>query len=278
MVEKEEFLSNAREKLELRDKQLTAIYDFTVKVVQDFGTFIKSVVVFGSFVRGEFKEKSDLDILIIVDDASVPLTPKVMSLYQEELVKLLHAEEDQEKQRGVPLKIHANTVTISQFWDGVRRGDPLTIQILREGSVLFDSGFFAPFKLLLREGKIRPTQEAIDTAMSRAFFHQSQYRRLLLSAANALYWEAVEAAHAALMKAEAVPASPRTIPDEMREMLVPGGVVTEDDIKTFEEIYRLMKEITHEETLEIAESELASIRKKVNGFTEKMFEYSGTEV
>lgn len=278
MVEKAAFMSNAKDKFELRDEQLNAIYDFTVKVVKDFGTFIKSVVVFGSFVRGEIKQESDLDILIIVDDASVPLTPKVMALYQEELVKLLHQEEDEEKKKGVPIKIHANTSTITQFWDGVRRGDPLTIQILREGVMLFDVGFFSPFKMLLREGKIRPTQEAIDASISRALFHQNQYHRFLLSGANALYWQAVEAAHAALMKANSIPASPRTIPREMRENLLAKGVVTEEDIRTYEDAFNLMKEITHENVSEVEEARLAALRKRVTAFTEKMFKYSGTEV
>jgi len=281
MVEKSKFISEAKNKadlLELREKQLTAIYDFTVKAVKDFGTFIKSVVVFGSFIRGEMKQESDLDILLIVDDASIPLTPKVMQLYQEELVKLLKQEETDEKKKGVPMRIHANTVSISQFWDGVRRGDPLTIQILREGAVIFDSGFFQPFKLLLREGKIRPTQEAIDTAVARALFNMNQYHNFLSSGANSLYWAAVEAAHAALMKANAVPASPRTIPKEMREVLLPKGIVKESDIKIFEDIFELMKKITYGEIAEIAEVDLASLHKRVTEFVEKMFKYAGTEI
>ncbi len=153
--EKAEIVKQAREKLSsVALKEIPIIYDFTAKVVKMFGSFIKSVVVFGSFAKGNVSEESDIDLMILIDDASIGLTPEIISFYNKELDKLL-------RQEGSRLKFHITTASISEFWDSVRRGDPLIIAILREGIPIADAGFFSPICGLLRHGKIRPTQYAI---------------------------------------------------------------------------------------------------------------------
>lgn len=262
--EKAEIVKQAREKLSsVALKEIPIIYDFTAKVVKMFGSFIKSVVVFGSFAKGDISEESDIDLLILIDDASIGLTPEIIAFYNKELDKLL-------RQEGSRLKFHITTASISEFWDSVRRGDPLIIAILREGIPIADAGFFSPIKRLLQQGKIRPTPEAIELSVNRALFHLDDYSILTLSAINALYWAAIESAHAALMTVGSTPASPNHIIDEMKSKLVGKSLATEDNVKTFEGLYEEMKKIVHKQKFEESADEMRYWKEKTTKFVETM--------
>lgn len=240
-------------------KEITLVYDFSLKVVKEFGSLIKSIAVFGSFARGDITQKSDIDIMIILDDASVELTPEIIGFYSRELDSIL-------KKEGSLLRFHVTTVGLSEFFDTVRRGDPLIINILRTGLPIVDAGFFAPMKLLLKHGKIRPTFEAIELSKNRSLYHFSDYSNATLVAATSLYWAAVEVTHAAVMTKGATPASPEHIVSEMERV----GIGSPEDRKTFQGIYDLMKAIVHKEKLEISPEELRFWKDSVERLSEGM--------
>lgn len=245
----------------LIDKEVRIIYDFTTKVLKEFGTFIKTVALYGSFVRHQMEMGSDVDVLVIVDDASVHLTPTLMNAYEVELAKILRNE-------GSQLTLHVNTLTLSDFWDGVRMGDPIIINILRDAVPIADAGFIAPVKLLLQKGKIRPTEEAIDFTMSRAYLHMVNYNRALLDGANELYWAVIDAGHAALMKKGIVPGSPRAVA-QMLEKEFPKQL-TKDDIVLVNSLYTMMKDITHGKIITVNGDDLDKLDNKVLKLMEKM--------
>ncbi len=261
-VGKEEFLEGHQKETSLQHvalKEISLIYDFSLRVVKEFGSLIKSVVVFGSFARGKINEKSDVDLLIIVDDASVELTPDIMAFYNRELDSIL-------KKEGSALKFHLTTVALSEYFDTVRRGDPLIINIVRTGRPIIDSGFFAPMKKLLAQGKLRPTWEAIELSKNRASYHLGDYSGATLVAATSLYWAAVEAAHAAVMTKGSTPASPELITAEMERL----GLGTEEDRKAYQGIYDLMKTIVHKQKMEISPEELRFWKDSTTRFVESM--------
>jgi predicted nucleotidyltransferase len=245
MREKKDVAEDAKES-ELRMEDVEKIYDFISDLSERFGTFIKAVAVFGSFARRKTKGANDIDIMVIVDDSFGPMDKALFVAFQGEMAKLTREFE----------KFHVNTVTISQFWDSARRGDPLAIQVLRDGVALVDQGFFAPLKRLLVQGKIKPTEEAINASLSRAFFNINGYNSALLGAANALYWAAVEAAHAGIMRYGRVPGSPWEVSHLLKETLVKDGVLAAEDVKAYEDVFALEKgmskgDVTHVETEEL---------------------------
>ncbi len=240
-------------------KEITLVYDFSLKVVKEFGSLIKSIAVFGSFARGNINEKSDIDIMVILDDASVELTPEIIAFYNRELETILRKE-------GSALKFHVTTVSLSEFFDTVRRGDPLIINILRTGLPIVDAGFFAPMKLLLKHGKIRPTDEAIELGRNRALYHMNDYSNATTVAATSLYWAAVEVTHSALMTKGSTPASPDKISEEMERT----GIGTEEDRKTYKGIFDLMKSIVHRQKMEVSPEELRYWKDSVWKLVESM--------
>jgi len=79
-------------------------------------------------------------------------------------------------------------MTLSSFWEYVRAGDPVVINILRDGLALVDSGFFDPLQALLFRGRIRPSQEAINNYYARAPTTLNNSMWHVLQATVDLYW------------------------------------------------------------------------------------------
>ncbi|MBR9689522.1 MAG: hypothetical protein GOV01_01320 [Candidatus Altiarchaeota archaeon] len=244
----------------MRADDIGKIYDFVSIVSKKFGSFIKAVAVFGSFAKKKEKDASDIDIFVIVDDSFAPLDKALYLAFQSEMTLI---------SRKYP-KFHLNTITISQFWDSTRRGDPLAIQVLRDGIALVDSGFFSPLKRLLIQGKIKPTTEAISATLSRAFFNLNSYGNALLGAANALYWATVEASHAGIMRYGRVPGSPWEISTLLKETLVKDKVITIEDVKIYEEVFALEKGMSKGEVTYVDSKTLEDLHEKVVGFVTKI--------
>ena len=148
--------------LQLRSESEIAT-DFATKAYKQFQEVIKSIVLFGSVTKQEDRENSDIDIILIVDDCTINWDSELIGWYRTELQRLA------EKQ-NYSKRLHISTVTLTTFWEEVKAGEPLIINVIRYGQPLIDfGGFFEPLKVLLAKGRIRPTPEAIFTAMSRAY-------------------------------------------------------------------------------------------------------------
>lgn len=263
---KEEVLKDVK-KGDMRSQDVETIYDFIGSLSKKFGTFIKAVAVFGSFARKKDKDTSDIDVFVIVDDSFAPLDKALYVAFQSEMTVLT---------QKYP-KFHVNTVTISQFWDSARRGDPLAITVLRDGVALIDLGFFAPLKRLLIQGKIKPTEEAINATLSRAFFNINGYNHALLGAANALYWAAVESAHAGVMRYGRIPGSPWEISHILKDTLLKDGVITKEDIKTYEEVFGLEKATSKGEIKTVDPETLKDLHKRTVEFVTKIDSWVNVE-
>jgi len=109
---------------------------------------------------------------------------------------------------------------MTSFWEYIRNGDPIAINILRDGVALIDTGFFEPLQVLLRRGRIRPTQESIWLYFIRApnTLHNSKWH--ILQATLDIYWACVDACHAALMKIGETPPTPEHVADLLEDKLV----------------------------------------------------------
>ena len=237
-------------------------YDFATKAYQKFREIIKSIVLFGSVSKNEAVEGSDIDLIIIVDDASIAWDQELIAWYREELGKLI-ASQNYKKE------IHINTVTLSTFWDEVMSGLPVVINIIRYGQPLIDfGGFFEPLKVLLAQGKIRPTPEAIFTTLRRAPEHISRAILGILSSIENLYWAMVDSAHSALMAANQVPPSPEHISEMLEEVFVKTKRLDKKYLEYYNEVYTLTKNILHNNIKEVKGEEIDKHIKKVIEFEE----------
>ncbi|MFH1802758.1 MAG: nucleotidyltransferase domain-containing protein [archaeon] len=228
---------------ELPERKLTTekeiAMDFAIKAHKRFDRVVKASILFGSQVKNaEAAPGSDIDIILIVDDAAIAWDIELVAWYREELSKLIANQK-----YGADL--HINTVKLTTWWEDLLQGDPVVINVLRYGEALIDDGFFNPMKALLLNGKVRSTPEAVNAALQRAPGHLARSRFSEMGAIEGVYWAMVDSAQAALMTAGKMPPSPEHIPEMLKDVFVDAGMLKEGYIKTLGELYLLHKSIAH---------------------------------
>lgn len=227
-----------KEKNNLSDEYDIA-YDFAIKVYKRFNEVIKSVILFGSAAKNEMQKGSDIDIIVIVDDCTIAWDQTLISWYRQELSKIVAGQK-------YANRLHINTVTLSVFWEEVRNGEPLIINVIRYGQALVDfGGFFDPLKVLLAKGKIRPSVEATYNALRRAPIHIARARVNILGAIESLYWAMVDSSHAALMAAKQAPPSPEHIYDYLTDVFVRKKKLDKKYADYYREVHNLYHNIAH---------------------------------
>ncbi len=224
--------------------------DFAIKANEKFDRMIKASVLFGSQAKNTASADSDIDIILIIDDAAINWDLELIAWYREELGKLISAQ-------GYSRELHINTIKLTTWWQDLMYGDPVVINIVRYGEVLIDSGgFFNPIKSLLVQGKIHSTPEAVYAALQRAPQHLARSKMYEMSAIEGVYWTLVDSSQAALMSAGKLPPSPEHIPQMLKETFVDAGVLKINHVKAMRELYMLHKEISHGKIREIKGAEI----------------------
>lgn len=236
-------------------------YKFSKFAYKEFGQFIKAIVIFGSMTRKEAPEGGDIDIMIIVDDLSLNITREVAETYRIIVQKIV---------QDVSSRLHITTLKLTSFWEFVKAGDPVAINMLRDGMSLLDTGFFEPLQQLLKQGRIRPSAEAIWSYFIRAPATLQNSKWHLLQATLDLYWAVIDAAHAALMRNGEVPPTPDHVADLIQDKLVAKGMTTSRYSAIMKKFYDVSKKITHREIKEISGEEYQRYLADAQDFVNEM--------
>lgn len=236
---------------------------FADAVKRELGVeFLKAVVLFGSTARGEKTvSERDIDILMIINDLTIILNPEVVSAYRVIVEKTAS---------NISRRLHITTLKLTNFWDYLRNGDPLIINMLRDGVALHDVGFFMPAQSLLFQGRIRPTKESIWGYFVRAPATINNSEWHVLQATLDLYWAVIDAAHAALMKVGEVPPTPAHVADLIEKKLTTKGLAPKRAAKIMEFFYKLSKQITHRELTKISGKDYETYKTEAQQFIEQM--------
>lgn len=238
---------------------------FSEHLKNEFGEFLKAVVIFGSSARRTAINRSDIDVLVVVDDLSIRMSEEIVEAYKIIIEKTIAT---------VSTKLHVTSMTLTSFWEYVRAGDPVAINMLRDGIALVDSSFFEPLQLLLRQGRIRPTKESVWNYFGRAPRTMVNSRWHILQATLDLYWAVIDSAHAALMSVGEIPPSPEHVADMIEEKLVKQQKVLESKyVETMRKFYKIMKGITHREIKEIKGSEYEKLYIEADRFVDRMQDF-----
>jgi len=215
--------------------------DFATKVYKRFDKMVKSIILFGSTIKQTRAVGSDIDIIIILDDATIRFDEQLTVWYREELRKIVEAN---------PYKkdLHINTVRLTTWWQDLVRGDPTIINMIRYGEAIIDfGGFFNPLKILLDQGKIKPSSEAIYTCLNRVPVHIVRSKLAEISAIEGCYWAFVDSAQALLMSIKVLPPSPEHIPILLKENFVDKNLLKMKYVIWHRDLYDLHRKIMHGE-------------------------------
>ncbi len=249
-------------------------YDFATKSYKKFREVIKSIILFGSVSKEKVRKGSDIDIIIIVDDCSIEWDQELIAWYREELSKLIAKQKYRRR-------LHVNTVTLSTFWEEVKAGEPVVINVIRYGQALIDfGGFFDPLKVMLAKGKIRPSTEAVFTTLRRSPVHITKAKLSVLGSLENLYWSMVDSAHAALMAAGEVPPSPEHVGEMLQKVFVVGKLLDKKYVRWYEDMRELAKELQHGNLKELKGREfddhidrVVEFEKVMRNITKKLLEH-----
>ena len=242
-------------------EDIETAYRFANEIYKELGSFLRGVILFGSTARRTKLPSGDIDILVVIDDLVMNMSPEVVEAYRLIVQRAIVR---------VSTKIHVTTMRFTSFWEYMRNGDPIAINLLRDGVALIDSGFFDPMQALLKRGRIRPTQESIWTYYTRApnTLHNSKWH--LLQAVIDLYWAVIDSAHAALMKVGEIPPTPEHVADLLEQKLVKRKMLEHKYVLIMRNFYRLMKMVTHREIVEIKGEEFEHYYKIAEDFVNRM--------
>jgi len=238
--------------------------DFSIKIYKKFDKIVKAVVMFGSSSKNTSISSSDVDLVILIDDASIKWDQELIAWYREELGKLATAN-------AYKKELHLTTIKITTWWNDLLKGDPVIINMLRYGEALVDiGGFFNPLKVLLEEGRIKPTNEAIYTALERAPEHFRRSKMAVLGAVEGLFWAMVDSAQGALMAYKVMPPSYEHIPILMKETFVDEKKLKMDYVIWYRDLYILHRQIVHGEVSHIKGADIDLWQRRTEEFISAM--------
>ena len=237
---------------------------FSKIVYKEFGDFIRAIVLFGSVAK-KSKNPKDIDILIIIDDVKFKLSQDIVETYRI-IVEKAVSETDQER-------LHIQSMKFSNFWEYMRAGDPVAINILRYGIALIDTGFIDPLQMLLDQGRIRPSKEAIYTYFTMAPASLGRANNHLLQATVDLYWAVIDASHAALMKYGEIPPSPDHVAEMMEKTLIPKKIITKKSVNSMRIMYKVFKGVVNREISDVSASDYDKYKKMSENFVKEIKKY-----
>ncbi|MCX6747258.1 MAG: hypothetical protein NTU63_03960 [Candidatus Pacearchaeota archaeon] len=249
--------------LQLKSESEIAM-DFATKAYKVFNKMMKSIILFGSSVKQSSVAGSDIDIIVIIDDAAIRWDQELTAWYRQELDRLLRSNPYEKS-------IHINTIKLTTWWEDLIRGDPVILNILRYGEAMIDlAGFFEPLKNLLINGKIKSTPEAIYNCLQRAPAHFLRSRASELNSIEGLYWAMVDSSHAALIAAGIPPASPEHISVDLKETFVNPGRLKMKYVIWYRDLLFLHKKIAHGEITDLTGVEIDTWQQRTQEFMKVM--------
>ncbi len=209
------------------------VVEFTRRIKEKYGGLIKSVVIFGSAAKGELKPTSDIDVWVILDDT----TPKP-SEDLKTVVANIHLLAEEMKD------LHVQTTNLTDFWSWFREGSPELVNFLRNGLIVYDSGFVKPMQRMLRMGLIPPSEETVKLKSKSA---EAKLKKIELDMRSMIFdlrYAAMDMIQAVVMHYYKERPDARAIPDFLKR-LAEEKKLEGEFVEKFAELDRLWKDIEH---------------------------------
>jgi len=219
----------------------------------------------GSVVRQEFKPKSDIDVFIIIDDTEKIIPFEEKAKIDQDIVKI--AKEIH------PLLSFQPIYTLTEFVDYARICHPIIYNFIKEGDPIYDTGFFTPFKRLLKKGKIPMTREAIESYMDGAPKKLMRAKSVkLLMLAEDCFYAILNTSQGVMMFMGVEPPVPSKAYNQFKECLVKPGIVEEKYADWLKEIIEIRKKIEHKELMDVSGAFVDEWIQKSDQFIKKMYD------
>lgn len=190
----------------------------------------------------DLQETKDATVVILFDDV---VAHDITFHDFQDTVATLTTQFEQDRD----IDFHPTFYALSDYWNLIRHGSPVTFSEIREGIPVYDpTGFFLPLKKLLKAGKIPGTKEAMRSllmnAPKRAMKVKKRYKSQIL---EQLYNASVDAGQAALIVNGVSPPVQKKLADELELHLVQDDIMHQTDVDRCRNVITLWKDYEHGE-------------------------------
>lgn len=238
-------------------------------VLKKFEKYITSYVAAGSLFRGE--QSNDIDVYVVIDDTDVKRMSRA-ELKDKLRAIIVGMGFEAAKITGVKKQFHVQTYILTDFWENLKDANPVIFTLLRDGVPLYDRGVFTPWYLLLKQGRIKPSPEAIDMSMDIGEKLLTRIKHKMLSVVGEdLYYAVLNPSQAALMLYGIPPPTPKETAKLMEEIFVKKEKILEKKyVDTLEKVRKAYKSIEHGKTKEISGKEIDALTKEATDYLERI--------
>ena len=226
-------------------------------VLKKFEKYIVSYVLAGSLVQGRAKKDSDIDVWIVIDDTDVKRMTRA-ELKDKLRAIIIGMGIEAGDLTGIKNKLNIQVYILTDFWDSLKEANPIIFTLLRDGVPFYDRGTFMPWKQLLRMGKIKPSQEAIDMFMSTGdqMLKAVEYKIKSMGMED-IYYAILTPSQAAIMLYGFPPPAPSETADLMHDLFVKKAKLLEEEyITILRDNVKVRKDIEHGTKKELSGKEL----------------------
>jgi len=236
---------------------------FKKECLKKYKELIKTIFIFGSYLRKDFTKESDLDILVLLDDTKMRITEEFKDSVADYLYNVA---------KDIDKRLHVQPPwTVTEFWDMVRISHPLLLTILRDGWALYDQGFFIPMKKLLERGKIPASLEAVELLMATAPKKIERAKTVkLYQVTEDCYYAMLNSSQAVLMYLGKPVPDPKNTPKAVKEYLVDSKLLNKKYFNILEDIIKFRKDVEHKKIKKISGAEVDEWLKKSENYVKQM--------
>ncbi|MEM5802892.1 MAG: nucleotidyltransferase domain-containing protein [Candidatus Aenigmatarchaeota archaeon] len=266
-----ETLEEELENVELAKKQLQErapqidkkeiiekVVKFTNTIRKQYGELIKSVLIFGSAVKGTMVKGSDIDVWVIVDDTATKTTEDLDKVIDH--LYLIAAELKE---------LHVQAHTLTEFWQSIRIGSPEFSNFLRYGLAIYDTGFIKPIQRMLQMGLIPPSDETISLKARAASARYNKVKNEVKMLIFDLRYTALDMVQAVVMYYYKETPDYKKAP-EFLERLVKEKKLEKEYVDKFIKLDKLWKDIDHGDIKEVTTDHLNEALVLTNEIVERM--------
>jgi predicted nucleotidyltransferase len=242
--------------------------------LRKFEKYIASYVIAGSLVRGTATKSSDVDVFVVIDDTDVKRMPRVE--LKEKLRSIIYQYiMEAGELAGVKNKLNVQVYLLTDFWESVKDASPVIFTFIRDGVPLYDRGTFLPWKLLLKMGRVKPSQESIDMFMSMGDKVQKTAKRKLMDIVlGDIYWGTVTPSQALLMLYGLPPPNTYETVEQMKKIFYEKEKMLEKKyVDILEKIaIKYYKGYEHEKVKEVSGKEVDELLKDFEDYVKRLKE------
>ncbi|MEM2139019.1 MAG: nucleotidyltransferase domain-containing protein, partial [Candidatus Woesearchaeota archaeon] len=244
-------------------------------VLKKFEKYIVCYVLAGSLVQGKATKDSDIDVFLVIDDTDVKKMSK-FELREKLRAIIIGMGLEAGELTGIRNRINIQVYILTDFWENIKEANPIIFTFLRDGIPFYDRGIFMPWKQLLRLGKIKPSQEAIDTFMqSGDQLMKAVDFKLKGIGMEDTFYAILTPSQAAIMMYGVAPPTPKETPEVMKEIFVKKEKLLEEEyVEILEKNIKVRKDLEHGTKKEITGKEIDELvenAKKYLKRIEKLF-------